>query len=73
MAFNIEVSTQPATRGDVGGIAIQTTVALQAIAAELQRLSDGDASKTKETIELIKQQVDRLSAKFDTLVGWTDD
>lgn len=72
MAINSEIYRQPARKGDVGGIAINTVVALNAVADALEAIRTG-GKPTERQIEDIRKSITVLGDRFNKLSGWTDD
>jgi hypothetical protein len=73
MAVNTTLFGGPATRGDVGGIAINISLALLCVADALDALQENRPSETATNIKRIRELSDELSDTFDALVGWTKD
>lgn len=68
MPFDSNKVNSPASKGDVAGIAIKTSIALSVVARALEELRQGkDISKHIE--EIYKRSRD-LDDAFDELTGW---
>jgi hypothetical protein len=54
--------------GELGGVALTTSIALDAIVEALEALERGESPS--EAIKKIKEQATRLDKTFDDLTGW---
>ena len=61
----------PATKGDLAGVAIATSVALHDVAIAL--LSIKNPKTIDESVERINASIAQLEKAFDALTGWTSD
>jgi hypothetical protein len=71
MAIDSEKFLRPAIRGDVTGVAINASRALDSVADALQALKDGNDPASH--IAKIKEASRALEAIFDELAGWKPD
>lgn len=69
MPFDEKKFALPAMRGDLGGTALTTSIALSAIIDALLAIQKGE--DPAEYIEEIQRQATRLSKIFDEATGWT--
>jgi hypothetical protein len=63
----------PATRGDVAGVAINVSIALDQIRIALLSLQAGDQKNNKKSLDRLQELADRLEQQFDELTGYQSD
>lgn len=63
---------EPARRGDVAGVAIQTTVALRMVESILRK-PDMAEEERNQLLTHLDDCIKKLDRMFDDLVGWTDE
>jgi len=73
MATDPKLRAQPATRGDIAGVAIQTAAGFAAIIVALHAIRDGDKDALDGALDSVKKYYDRLDGLYNELVGWTPD
>jgi hypothetical protein len=70
MPTNPELSSRPATRSDVAGLAIKLSVGLFAIANALRAVRDQNRAEATKEIDEIVATAMKLSETFDDLTGY---
>lgn len=71
MPFDDAKYDGPAIRGDLGGVALAVSIALDSIRDALKGLKEG--KDIAEHIKTIDAQSKKLDGMFDELTGYTDD
>lgn len=71
MPFDMEKWKSPAAQGDLGGMAIQTTVALYAIVHALERIEDKLAIDLSEHLTVIRNAAVEFDKLFEELSGYS--
>ena len=69
MPIDNEKFRSPATRGDVGGVALDCAIALDNIAQALDDLKNN--RNPDQAIVVIRDLAKSLDTRFETLTGWT--
>ncbi len=70
MPFDTRIWERPSVGGDVGGVAIETVVALRAIHAALDKLAAASAVNIKAELDTIEIVMNDLHETFNHLAGW---
>lgn len=73
MPFDIKKMSQPATKGDVAGVSIDSLVALGQVNAMLVALAGDRVLEFQEELKAINEAHDSLLKRFHELSGWVDD
>jgi hypothetical protein len=63
----------PAARGDVAGVAINVSMALDQIRIALLSLQAGDHKNNKKSLDGLQDLADKLDQQFDELTGYQSD
>jgi hypothetical protein len=73
MPIDEQIYSLPAVKGNVGSVALKTSVALDQIRAALTKLQenrDADITEELDEIQRISNELDQL---FDRFAGWSSD
>ena len=71
MPIDSLIFNTPATKGEVAGVAIATSIALHDVLEVLNRIKGVDG--IDESLKNIHTSIGELDKKFDVLTGWTSD
>jgi len=61
-----------ATRGDVAGVALQTSMVAGTLVQCLLKIQGSSGADLEKELSIIKTASERLDAIFDDLTGWTE-